>query len=152
MYLIRSTAALLLTALAVLPGCYRYTAVRPAEVVPGTHVRAWVTLEQADRLELNSTLLTERPMVEGSVVEISPTSLEVLARVRQPDPFASDAPLNQRFTISLQGLRELEIRSLDRTRTYLGVGAGTALVAAVLWWQTTGWFGGNTEDVPIDKI
>lgn len=149
---IKAPALLLLTVLGVAPGCYRYTPVRAADIGPGTPVRAWITLEEADRLQLSTTLLTDRPVVQGSVVEVSPASLDVLARVQAPDGSLGPSPLRQHFTISTNGLRELEVRSLDRMRTGLGISLGTALVGWVVWMQTHGWFGGNTESAPIDKI
>lgn len=119
--------ALLLPAvfLPVLTGCYRYTPIEPVAVEPGTSIRARVSAAEAERIALLIGTGNSR-LIQGVLVEGGADGLMV--QVPTVLRAGSGETLNQRIVISRSGLLELELRRLDRTRTWglvaLGLLAG----------------------------
>ncbi|MQA89913.1 MAG: hypothetical protein GEU90_06735 [Gemmatimonas sp.] len=134
-------------------GCYQYAPIRPSDTPPGVRVRAWITPEQAETMRLREVLPASDERVEGSVVSASSSAVELLVPVASPEEgIAGPAGPRQRLVIPVEGIVQLEVRSLNRRRTALLVLTGAALFVGILWTQGSGWFGGSTEPVPIDKI
>jgi len=109
----------------LLAGCYRYTAVEPAAVQPGTSIRARVAATDAERLEpLIGT--TDARLLYGVLLESdSDAFLVQVPSVLRP---GTGQTLSQRVSLPRTSVLEMELRRLDRTRTWglvaLGLVAG----------------------------
>jgi hypothetical protein len=110
-------------------GCYSYSAVGLDRARVGERVRARVTAEQAQHL--GSVLGREDRLVDGELLEIGDSDVTVAV----PSTIAAEGlgvtRAYQRIAIPRSALLELELRRLDRVRTGLAVGAGTAVAASL---------------------
>lgn len=118
----------LLPALAVLAlsGCFSYIPIEPGDVEPGLSVRARVSpaassriaplLGASDARQLNGTFINHAS--DTLIVEVPTVLTDAREFGRTP---------NQRVSIPRGDLLELEVRKLDRFRTY-GLAAGAAIV------------------------
>jgi hypothetical protein len=121
----------LLLALLLLQGCYSYT-VHPAEsVVPGMEVRARISAAQAE--EWREVLGREDRVLVGELVEATPDRFLLEVPGATAAQGTAMRRLNQRLSLPMREVIELEVRRLDRWRTAgivaLGVGVAGFLVA-----------------------
>jgi len=141
-----SPAGLLLLLL-LLPtaACYRYVTTDAHQLQAGDEVRA--RLSQAQARELDPVLLRDARTLGGTVLEPGdPILLQVPVGAR-----AAGAPgpsLNQRILVPRSEMLEVELRSLDRTRTALVVGGAMGLGLGVVIHGLTREAGGDTR--PVD--
>lgn len=144
---VRLPALVLLSlALTSITGCFTHQVVSPGAVEVGDEVRARITEAEAERLA--PVMQRESRVIQGRVAEIHP-SLFLDVVVHSEVQGAAVRNLRQRVEIPSASLLELERRSLDRRRTGLMVGAGAAVVAALVIRQLTGESGGDTRP-PVD--
>ena len=137
----RSSLAILLTvALVAAGGCYSYHVVPVNEVTPGQDVRIRISAAEAARLgdlidrgdrSLDGQLLenTEGQVVLG-VSNVSQST--ALTAVQDPS-----GHLMQRIAVPRESLLELEVRTLNRTKTAVVVGLLAAVSATVAYTQFT---------------
>ena len=115
----------------LLTGCYSYVPVGLEAVSPGQKVRAGLTTEVI--IDLERQLGDRRSSLEGEVVERSDDSILVEVPWDRNDPGLGQRPLRQRIRLSQGDILELELRSLDRTRTAgFAVAVGAAVGALLL--------------------
>lgn len=124
-------------AAALLTGaCHTYSPSTPADVTAGDRVRTLLTQPQFE--ELDEHLLGGDRLVEGTVVEADATSMLLEVPVVTVAEGIRVDSYNQRLRIPLQGIADVEIRSLSRGRTYALAGILTAAVGAIAWDQFRG--------------
>jgi len=117
----------------VLGGCYTYTASSLGELAIGDEVRARLTAAQFDDLEEH--IPGRDRILDGEVVESGPQGLLLEVPVSTSVEGIRIRSLNQRIEIPADGLADVELRTLDRGRTYGVSAAGAALVGFVIWDQ-----------------
>jgi hypothetical protein len=107
-------------------GCYTYQLADPGEIPVGREVRVRLSPEGAENLE--AVRLTEERLMEGRLVDRQGPSMVVETAINRIDPVAGGRILTQRLTVPASDFREVEIKTLDRTRTALAAGAAAAIV------------------------
>jgi hypothetical protein len=112
-------------------GCYRYTAVPVGEVSPAHHVRARLSLQEAERMEALFPGRNPR-VIEGRVVQLIPDTLLLDVAVSSDLRMAQGPLLAQRIDVPLRGIIDLEVRELSRARTVALVSASVAIVGAAI--------------------
>ena len=117
----------------VLGSCYTYTGSSLGELTDGDEVRARLTAAQFDELEEH--LPGRDRVLDGEVIEVGPQRLLLEVPVTSSVQGIRVQSLNQRIEISADGLADVELRTLDRGRTYGLSGAGVVLVGYVIWDQ-----------------
>ena len=140
----RLRASVVVLATASLLGCYTYAPVEVGSVGAGERVRA--RLAPAATEGLPASLQGGDRTIEGDLVDRTDGSLTLFVptSLRQQGFFAES--LHERVTLASRDVVELELRRLDRGRTYLLAGIGAAAVAAVAVEVLSGKTGGNTID------
>jgi hypothetical protein len=116
--------------LVLVAGCYKYEPLEIGQVVPQTLVRARLSVSEAEQIK--NLIATEDRVVSGVVVEVRPDQL----LVELPSTRAAGSTLqvlHQRVVISRAGIVELESKRLDKTKTMIVLGAGTAALGALLF-------------------
>lgn len=122
----------LLIWLPLVTGCYTYAPLDAASTVPGMKVRARLAAATAEQIE---TLLgvADARVVNGTVVAATPDTLIVeVPSVLRAEVGSSIQTLHQRLAIGREGIREIEIRRLDRYKTTIVVGAAAVLVGGFI--------------------
>lgn len=127
-------------------GCYSYVPAEPGRIPPRSDVRAYVTADQASRLD--PLVVRGERVVEGELLENGAADLLLLVPVSRDIPGARVESLHQRVLVSSADIVQLELRRLDRTRTGLLIAGGAALIGGVLITQLTGDSGGGTVEPP----
>ncbi|MGH7466628.1 MAG: hypothetical protein ACRENP_01445 [Longimicrobiales bacterium] len=121
--------ALLLCSLLAITACYSYRPAELATVPAGTSVRARISAAEAERVE---SLLgrSDARVLEGVLVQADGESflIQVPTTARQA-PGGGMEVLHQRLSVPRAGLVELELKQLNRPRTYGLVGFGVAAAA-----------------------
>jgi hypothetical protein len=127
----RRSRLAVLTALGqlTLAGCYAYTAVEPVAAPAGSDVR--IHVDRGAALSVGTLPLVENGegiMVRGTLLA-SPATDTLLCSValRPEDPGAASMGLRGTVSIPLGMVREMEVRHMDRTRTFGLAGAGAVL-------------------------
>jgi hypothetical protein len=139
----KATAGVLMLITAILPGCYRYVPVTVESVSPSETVRARV----ASGAGSDGTARPQEPRtLEGELLarDDAGFTLFVPAAVRQQGFFTEN--LRERVRVSSADVIGIERRELDRARTFVLLGAGTAAVVALVIETLSGETGGNTID------
>jgi len=140
----------LVAALSVLgmAGCYSYLPSSLVEVGPDQDVRARLAPEEAARLE--DFVRGDTRSLEGTIVEQGPDSVLLLVETHSELRGVRVETLHQRLQVARSQILDLEVKRLDRGRTYLMTGAG---VGAIAWLTVRGIFGNggsSTEDPGTD--
>jgi hypothetical protein len=127
-----SAAPVPVLVLVLVSGCYAYAPIEPANVRPGTGVRARVSGAAADRIA--PLLGTSNPrLLNGRLVDVQGDTMIVeVPTVLQASVGSSVETLHQRIAISRSELLELETRRLDRFRTAALAGAVAVVVGTVV--------------------
>ena len=122
---------LLYAILATSMGCYQYVPTTMDAVPTGDHVRALLSTEgQQDVAQRMGRLYT---VLEGKVLEKNADQLLLsIPTAKVASQFGSES-LYQRIDVSRQGIVRLDLRRLDKFRTYglLGVATGVAAFIVV---------------------
>ena len=120
---------LVLVLTGVLGGCYSHRPVTLDEVTAGDDIRVRVTAREMDRLEAEVPLPDR--VFRGTVVGAeSGLLLQVPVPGSEAGP-TSAGPLFNRIRVAPDGLVEVEVRELDRVRTFGLVAAAAAVATAV---------------------
>lgn len=126
--------------------CHAYRPSSLSELHRGDIVRALLT--QGQYREFEEYLFGGGRRVEGTVVEAGPRGLLLEVPVVTVAEGIRVDSYRQRLRIPTRGVADIELRSLDRTRTYVLAGViGTAL-GAIAWDQLAGRRRRGTEAPP----
>jgi hypothetical protein len=128
-------------------GCFAYRSAEPAALQPGQTVR--LTLTSSGTQEITQQVGPRVQVLDGRVIAARDSALAVsvtqLTRALAGEEFwPGDSVI-----VPVRGLSGLEVRQLDRKRTWLAVG-GTAVAIVVLRRviQEAGIFGGGVSRPP----
>lgn len=143
-------SVLLLGALLVLPGCFRYTPVEPGAVTPRTTVRAH--LSDAGAARHQAVLGLDDASLEGTVAGVDNGEIRLLTG---GVGLRGEAPV----VLTWSEIDGLERRSLDWARTLLlaagGVAAGVAILEVAGGEASPGGDGGGPRDfsrIPLLRV
>ena len=147
--LARATA--LGAALCTLGACYSYTALPPSGARIGERVRVRVSGTEAERLE-PALGLTERA-IEGELLDQADSSIALAVALPTPGEGAGRAErARQRIVIPRADLQDIELRRLDKLRTWLLVGSAVVAVAAIAATKGSTLLGsGNSSGTPNER-
>ena len=126
-------AALCAAAILAATACHSYRPGALGDLSPGDQVRTLLTADQHE--EFSDYLLGGDRLLEGTVVEAGPQTLLVEVPVVTVAEGIRVESYSQRLRIPGTGLADLEIRSLDRTRTWGLAGAVGAALGGLVWYQ-----------------
>src|SRR5262245_51528774 len=118
---------------AVTTACYTYRPVELTQLPAGTSVRARISAQEAERVEPLIGKQDAR-VLEGVVVQADTTSLLLQVPTTTLGPtYGRSEVLHQRLSVPRAGVIEVELKQLNRTRTYglIGLGIAGAVVLAV---------------------
>ena len=138
------TRLLALCAIAALTGCYSYTPGALGDVSNGDQVRALLTATQFDELEEH--LVGGDREIEGEVIEATPQSILLEVPVVSTVQGIRVQSLNQRFNIPAAGVADLQIREINKPRTYGAIGIAALVLGVVVYDQ----FFAQTGQTPDD--
>ena len=138
----------LLTILCVLAtsACHTFRPVVVDELIPGQTVRARITGAFSD--SLSPILLRDAREFEGIVVENAGSSILMEIPVNQTLAGLRFQTLSQRVEIPAAEFLDLEIKELDRGRTFLAVGLIAAAVGGFVLAQLNKRSGGGSSGGP----
>ena len=129
----RSRRILAAGAASALMGCYTYTPTPPSAAPPGSDVRIHVA--RGTPLAVGETPLPQNGngVVRGKLIE-GPSSETLLCSVLLETglPGSTSRGLRGTVSIPMDAVEELEVRRLDRFRTFSLVGLGTALAFVIV--------------------
>ena len=137
-----------------LGGCYQFVRVDPVTAPAGSRVRA--ELSRSGVEELAGLLGSVRGnRLQGRLVEVSPDGALLLevARAAGATPVGVTArSLYSRVRLGPENLLQLEVKTLDRTRTVLLVGGGAILGGALVAIAFDTYGGGSEgQGPPVDE-
>lgn len=127
--------------------CYTFQPAELDDLAPGTAVRLRLSPESADQLQ--EVRMTEDRRMDGSFVERRGDRWIFSTPVVALDPGQGGRPLNQVVALDPSGIRDVELKKLDRTRTALSIGAGIAIVGYFVAAQLQGGEGSETIPGPV---
>jgi hypothetical protein len=140
----RAKGFIVVGALALTAGCYKYVPSSVGEVSPGTPVRVRLTAVEAGRLV--DQRLTDARLLTGTLVEGDGENLLVDTSIGHNDAERGMRSVVQRLAVPTHEVLEIEQRQLDKGRTGLVVGAGTVALGVVIALQSRG--GSGRSDTP----
>ncbi|MDH3223194.1 MAG: hypothetical protein OEO23_05720 [Gemmatimonadota bacterium] len=117
----------------VLPACYTYSPSTIGDLTPGDQVRARLTGAQFD--ELDEHLPGGDRVLEGEVIESGNGGILLEVPVATSVQGIRVQSYHQRLDIPSSGLAEVELRALNKHRTYTLSGAAIVAVGYVIWDQ-----------------
>jgi hypothetical protein len=137
----RSVLALALAAQTA--ACYSYVEVPLESIAPGSEVRVGIGSEASDRLR--DALAADQRALEGHVssADAGGLLLDVVAATRQLG-FQFER-LRQTVRLERSDVRYVELKRLDRQRTYIGLGVGALAAGAITFKALSGKTGGDTR-------
>jgi hypothetical protein len=102
-------------------GCYEYHATSVSSVKPGQSVH--LVLNQEGAASLTSSIGPNAASLDGKIIRTSPNEVVLavtqIVRTAGPEEFMKDEPLS----IPATGATSVTVRSLDKPRTVLAIGA-----------------------------
>ncbi len=134
MNLSRATALLLFPVSAA--ACHAYRPSSLSDLHGGDRVRTLLTQDQYR--EFDEYLAGGDRLVEGTVVEADPGGVLLEVPVMTVAHGIRVDSYRQRLRIPAAGMADIELRSLDRTRTYALAGVIGAALGAIAWDQLAG--------------
>ena len=123
---------LVFTTLLASGGCYSYSATSIGDLAPGDEIRARLSPEEFDKVREH--LPGGDRVLEGNLVEVTGQSVMLEVPVSQMMQGMRVGSLNQRLDVPLSGITEVELRTLDRPRTY-GIAAVAGVVLGYVVWD-----------------
>lgn len=148
----KAITLLALTAAVLSAGCYRYVPANPAELTPGTHVRAALTDLGIDRMRAEfgpGVVSVDGPMVASSGGGVSVLRETYVRREGFPPTTVLDT-----LRIEPQHVMRVDVRQLNGPRTVLLAGGLAAGAMGALWaahiFGGTGEGGGEGDGDPPD--
>jgi hypothetical protein len=126
----RLLRSILILVLAPAAGCYVYTPLGGGDVaLSNRDIRARLAPEEEARLRDFTT--GETRWIQGQVVEESRDSILVMVEVHHELKGDRIQVLYQRVQLARSGILDMEVRQLDRERSYLVTGGVVAAVTVV---------------------
>jgi hypothetical protein len=122
--------ALLLSAFLLLPGCYHFVPAQLDAVPTGAELRGRLAPEGSARLE--GIVPSNGRVVEGRLIERDEQQILLLIPTARTQTGYQLETLRQAVAIPRNHLYEVELKQLDRTRTYGMAALAGAVVAAVV--------------------
>lgn len=147
---------LIAAALAQAAACYTYTGVPVSDLRPGLDVRAHLTGVAVDRLRRGDALtaLAVRDFtVTGEVVVATPDSVVLSSTSTVFDAGYRGSDLTRQIVLMRGDLDAAEARTMNRTKTAIALGAGSAALAvAIVRWRNGGFAlgGGRSTGGPAE--
>ena len=135
-------------------GCYVYVPLSPGSGLPpvGESVRVEVTENEAVRLNLREVLPDSPTTVQGELVSHEENAIEVLVRVIDFSDSRSRArDMFQRIEVDPAAIVRVTRRELSRSRTFVLLGGGAALVVSAILSGLGGEVGGLISSRQTDK-
>ncbi len=129
-------------------GCYTFQPAELDDLNPGTSVRLRLTPESAEQLQ--EVRMTEERLMDAAFVERRGNRLIFNTPVVAMEPGQGGRALNQVVALEPDGIRDIELKLLDRTRTTLALGAGLVAVGYFIAGQLQD--GSGSESVPPGVI
>lgn len=111
-------------------GCYSYVPTRLESVEPGTSVRLRISPEEVTRLQ--EMRRSDDRVLDGVLLTRGSDEVLVETSVGSIDPTRGTRALNQRVGVSLSGIRDVELRRLDRFRTGALLGGGGVALGLIV--------------------
>jgi hypothetical protein len=112
-----------------LSGCYTYVPSGLGEIRPEEDVR--VRLDPGEATRLESFVKRGTRAVEGKVVEQNGDSLLLLVESHSELRGDRVQTLHQRVQVAHSGVLDVELRRLDKGRTYMATGIAVAALAVI---------------------
>ncbi len=126
-----SRPAVFLSLLAFAAGCHSYRPASLAQLHGGERVRTLLTPELHE--ELDEHLLGGDRLVEGTVVDASADGMLLEVPVVTVAEGIQIESYSQRLRIPADGVADIELRSLDRARSYSLGGVVVAALGGIAW-------------------
>lgn len=137
----------LVVLLAILPGCYRFTPVRPDAVPPDSHVR--LSLTERGRAQADSVLGGGSGPVDGRLTE---WGRQVVLAVEVTVPTgAARRTLERPVVVDRSEVVAVELRERDGLKTGLLIGGLSAAVLGGVVAAISGTFGGTPDGMPNEQ-
>lgn len=129
---LRMRRVLVLPVLWSLTACYAYAPINATSIQPGMGVRTRIAANTAEQLEpLLGT--SDARLLTGSVVESRSDTLVLEVPTAVTAAVGSSMQrLNQRVAIARSSIVEIESRTLNRGKTAVAIGVGTAAIGALI--------------------
>ena len=134
-------------------GCYVYVPLSPGSGLPpvGEQVRVEVTELEAVRLNLSEVLPDSPTTVQGELVSHEENAVEVLVRVIDFADRSRSRDMFQRIELDPAAIVRVTRRELSRSRTFVLLGGGAALVVSAILSGLGGEVGGVIAPGQTDK-
>ena len=113
--------------------CYAYSPSTVGDLNMGDEIRARLTAVQFDEIEEH--IPGGDRILEGNVIEANGDGILLEVPVASTLEGMRVQSFKQRLDIPAEGITEVELRSLDRNRTYLVSGVAAALAGFIIWDQ-----------------
>jgi len=147
---------LIAAALVQAAACYTYTGVPLADLRPGLDVRAHLTGVAVDRLRRGdaATALAVRDFtVSGEVIVATPDSVVLSSTSTVFDSGYRGSDITRQIVLMHGDVDGAEARTMNRTKTAVALGAGSAALAvAIVRWRNGGFAlgGGRSSGGPAE--
>ena len=135
--------SLTLVLLLALGGCYTYSPTAFDSLGGGAEIRIRLSAVEVDRLD--DVLPSEGRVVEGAVVERTGGSLFVDVTVASSLQGMRLTSLNQRIQLNRDGVLNLELKTLNRKRTWIASGIAGAAIGFFIYKQFLQDSGGSSS-------
>lgn len=141
----------LFVALWIAAGCATYTPVRPASVSAGQQVR--ITLDEAAAPQVLE-FLAERPgrVLEGTVAERVGDGMLVEIPTLIRERGMQSEVYRQQVRVREEEIASVELRTVSRSRTAVGIALGSALVVGAVAAIYSGIVGGSGDGLPEPPV
>ncbi|MFC1662470.1 hypothetical protein ACFL3S_13620 [Gemmatimonadota bacterium] len=136
------------TGIWAMSACYSYVPVELETVSPGENVRLTITREAAERLE--PALPSNGRILQGEVVQAELGSLWVSVAVSTRQSGFQYERIAQTLRFDQGETLDIELKTLNRRRTFATVGTAAVIVSAVAWTALGGEAGGHKSLPPGD--
>ncbi|MDH5589235.1 MAG: hypothetical protein OEZ65_05775 [Gemmatimonadota bacterium] len=120
---------LVLCSVVTMSGCYTYVPGEVGEISPPEEVR--LRLAPVEAARVSDFLANDTRAIEGRVVESAADSVLLLVPVHSELRGNRVTTLNQRVQVARSGVIDVELKQLDRGKTYLTAAAAAGLLAYI---------------------
>jgi len=111
-------------------GCYKYVPTTIESVPVGAHVKAAISAEAQD--DLRSRVGLDLPVLEGEVIEENGDKVLLSVKSAKVESEFGARSLYQRVDVSRGSIVRVDVRQLDKPRTYGLIGAAAGVAALIV--------------------